>query len=197
MKGDGQRSSAERKEMRWQSRSRVVPTCPATASSAPLEGQRPVAVDVGRGAPGGITRLLGGHGALLSGAPHVMPVWGVWADGAAWFSSSPESRKARNIAADPRAVITTDNPRQPVVVEGVVARRRATRPSSVHRRGSTPSTRRTSPWTSSPRTRASGSSLSGLRTRRSRFHRLSHPLGLRRRAPTAVLALLSVSRSWR
>jgi hypothetical protein len=49
-----------------------------------------------------------------------MPVWGVWAQGAAWFSSSRESRKARNIAADPCAVITTDNPREPVVVEGVV-----------------------------------------------------------------------------
>jgi hypothetical protein len=56
-----------------------------------------------------------------SGAPHVMPVWGVWAQGAAWFSSSPQSRKTRNIAADRRAVITTDNPLQPVIVEGVVA----------------------------------------------------------------------------
>jgi hypothetical protein len=49
-----------------------------------------------------------------------MPVWGVWAQGAVWFSSSRDSRKARNIASDPRAVITTDNPRQPVVVEGLV-----------------------------------------------------------------------------
>ena len=52
------------------------------------------------------------------GTPHVMPVWGVWAQGAAWFSSGHESRKARNIASNPRAVITNDNPRQPVVVEG-------------------------------------------------------------------------------
>src|SRR5580700_2830675 len=56
-----------------------------------------------------------------SGGPHVMPVWGVWAQGAAWFSSGPQSRKTRNIAADRRAVITTDNPLQPVIVEGVVA----------------------------------------------------------------------------
>jgi PPOX class probable F420-dependent enzyme len=54
------------------------------------------------------------------GAPHVMPVWGVWSDSAAWFSASPQARKTRNIAADPRAVITTDNPLQPVIVEGVV-----------------------------------------------------------------------------
>lgn len=49
-----------------------------------------------------------------------MPVWGVWEQGAAWFSSSRQSRKARNIQAHPRAAMTTDNPLQPVVVEGVV-----------------------------------------------------------------------------
>jgi PPOX class probable F420-dependent enzyme len=55
-----------------------------------------------------------------AGGPHVTPVWGVWSEGAAWFSSSPHSRKARNIARDSRVALTTDNPRQPVVVEGVV-----------------------------------------------------------------------------
>ena len=70
-------------------------------------------------------RLVGSHDYWLAtvrpeGGPHVMPVWGVWAHGAAWFSSSRASRKSRNIAADPRAVITTDNPLQPVVIEGVV-----------------------------------------------------------------------------
>jgi hypothetical protein len=70
-------------------------------------------------------RLVNSHDYWLatarpSGSPHVMPVWGVWVQGAAWFSSSHQSRKARNIAADSRAVITTDNPRQPVVVEGMV-----------------------------------------------------------------------------
>jgi len=72
-------------------------------------------------------RLVQSHDYWLAtvgpaGAPHVMPVWGVWCDDAAWFSSSPQSRKTRNIAADRRAVITTDNPLQPVVVEGVVER---------------------------------------------------------------------------
>ena len=52
------------------------------------------------------------------GRPHVMPVWGVWASDGVWFSSSNESRKAKNLSADPRAVITTDDPRQPIVVEG-------------------------------------------------------------------------------
>ena len=52
------------------------------------------------------------------GRPHVMPVWGVWLDGAVWFSSSLGSRKARNLAADDRCVLTTDNALEPVIVEG-------------------------------------------------------------------------------
>ena len=72
-------------------------------------------------------RLMKSHDYWLAtvssaGGPHVTPVWGIWVRGAAWFSSSPQSRKARNIGHDPRAVITTDNPLQPVVVEGVVGR---------------------------------------------------------------------------
>jgi hypothetical protein len=52
------------------------------------------------------------------GRPHAMPVWGVWRDGAFWFSSSRRSRKARNLAADPRFVVTTENAADPVIVEG-------------------------------------------------------------------------------
>jgi PPOX class probable F420-dependent enzyme len=68
-------------------------------------------------------RLVRSHDYWLAtvrpdGRPHVMPVWAVWAQGAAWFSSSGGSRKARNIDAYPRVVITTDDPLQPVVVEG-------------------------------------------------------------------------------
>jgi PPOX class probable F420-dependent enzyme len=55
------------------------------------------------------------------GRPHVMPVWGVWENGALWFSSSGQSRKTRNLARDPRCTATTDNPLEPVVVEGRVA----------------------------------------------------------------------------
>jgi hypothetical protein len=36
------------------------------------------------------------------GRPHAMPVWGLWDNGAFWFSSSRRSRKARNLANDPR-----------------------------------------------------------------------------------------------
>jgi PPOX class probable F420-dependent enzyme len=52
------------------------------------------------------------------GRPHVMPVWGVWDDEAVWFSSSLRSRKARNVAADPRCAVTTEDAAEPVVLEG-------------------------------------------------------------------------------
>ena len=53
-----------------------------------------------------------------AGRPHVMPVWGVWMAGALAFSTSPSSRKARNLTARADVVVTTENPRQPVVLEG-------------------------------------------------------------------------------
>jgi len=52
------------------------------------------------------------------GRPHAMPVWGLWHEGAFWFSSSKVSRKARNLAADPRCVVTTEDAADPVVLEG-------------------------------------------------------------------------------
>jgi PPOX class probable F420-dependent enzyme len=56
------------------------------------------------------------------GRPHVMPVWGVWLDGRLWFSSGLRSRKARNLAADPRCTLTTDDARDPAVLEGTAER---------------------------------------------------------------------------
>src|SRR3954449_102839 len=56
------------------------------------------------------------------GAPNVLPVWGAWMEGAVWFSSSFGSRRARNLAADPRCTITNDDPQQPVSVQGVADR---------------------------------------------------------------------------
>jgi pyridoxamine 5'-phosphate oxidase-like protein len=53
------------------------------------------------------------------GRPHLMPVWGMWHDTALWFSCSGRSRKTMNLKADPRCSISTDNPLQPVVVEGI------------------------------------------------------------------------------
>ena len=72
-------------------------------------------------------RLTGAHDYWLAtvrpdGSPHVMPVWGVWTGGRLWFSTGLRSRKARNLAADPRCTFTTDDARDPVVVEGVAER---------------------------------------------------------------------------
>jgi general stress protein 26 len=52
------------------------------------------------------------------GRPHAMPVWGLWHERAFWFSSSKGSRKARNLGADPRCVVTTEDAADPVVMEG-------------------------------------------------------------------------------
>src|SRR6478672_8499174 len=56
------------------------------------------------------------------GAPHVMPVWGVWLEDRLWFSSGLRSRKARNLAARPQCTLTTDDARNPVVLDGVASR---------------------------------------------------------------------------
>ena len=57
-----------------------------------------------------------------SGVPHLMPVWAVWHEGRLWFSSSNGSRKACNLTGEPRCSASTDDPLEPVVVEGVVKR---------------------------------------------------------------------------
>ena len=56
--------------------------------------------------------------ASADGAPHAMPVWGVWLDHCLFFSTSPHSRKARNIARNPRVVVHLESGAQLVVVEG-------------------------------------------------------------------------------
>jgi hypothetical protein len=56
------------------------------------------------------------------GRPHLMPVWAVWDGGALWWSSSVGSSKARNLAADGRCSIATDNAWEPVVVQGTAVR---------------------------------------------------------------------------
>jgi hypothetical protein len=53
------------------------------------------------------------------GRPHAMPVWGVWLDGRLWFSSGMRSRKVRNLVVESRCTLTTDDARNPVVVDGV------------------------------------------------------------------------------
>ncbi len=52
------------------------------------------------------------------GRPHVMPVWGLWLDQALWFSCSRTSTKARNLRHAPSCSLTSDNAREPVVLDG-------------------------------------------------------------------------------
>lgn len=54
------------------------------------------------------------------GTPHLMIIWGLWFDEAFWFSTGSTSRKARNLAANPRCVIGTDDAAKAVILEGVV-----------------------------------------------------------------------------
>ncbi len=54
------------------------------------------------------------------GAPHLMVIWGVWLEDGFWFSTGASSRKARNLAENPRCAIGTDNAGEAVILEGTV-----------------------------------------------------------------------------
>jgi PPOX class probable F420-dependent enzyme len=56
------------------------------------------------------------------GSPHAMPVWGLWRDGALFFSSGSTSRKSRNLAVDPRIVVHLESGDDVVVIEGLAQR---------------------------------------------------------------------------
>src|SRR5256714_15518548 len=55
-----------------------------------------------------------------NGAPHVAPVWALWFDDGVVFSTSPESRKAANLARDPRCVVSGERGGDAVIVGGAV-----------------------------------------------------------------------------
>jgi hypothetical protein len=52
------------------------------------------------------------------GRPHVMPVLGVWVDRGFYFSAGETTRKARNLAHDPRCVVTVEAEPLDLVLEG-------------------------------------------------------------------------------
>jgi hypothetical protein len=60
--------------------------------------------------------------ARADGRPHVMPVWAVWHDGALWFSTGGESRKAKNLAARPECSAGVEHEANAVIVEGAAER---------------------------------------------------------------------------
>ena len=58
-----------------------------------------------------------------TGAPHMMPVWGIWLPGndRFMFSCSPNARKARNLRSNNRITVAIDSSVEVVVVEGQAA----------------------------------------------------------------------------
>lgn len=57
--------------------------------------------------------------ARADGMPHTMPVWGVWLDGAWYCSTAVTSRKARNLAENPRCVVCNEDAAEAVILEGL------------------------------------------------------------------------------
>ena len=55
------------------------------------------------------------------GQPHLMLVWGVWLEGAFWFSTGPRTRKMKNLSAHPECVIGTEDADEAVIVEGAAS----------------------------------------------------------------------------
>jgi hypothetical protein len=52
-------------------------------------------------------------------APHTMVVWGLWQDGRFLFSTGSQSRKARNLAENPKCIVCTEHAHEAIIVEGV------------------------------------------------------------------------------
>ena len=53
-----------------------------------------------------------------SGAPHVVPRWGVWLDGRFWYDGSPDTVHVKNLTANPACVLHLEDGRRAVIVEG-------------------------------------------------------------------------------
>jgi len=56
------------------------------------------------------------------GRPHVAPVWGLWLDGAFYFSTDPKSVKGRNLARSPEMVVHLESGDEAVIIEGAAER---------------------------------------------------------------------------
>lgn len=54
------------------------------------------------------------------GRPHAAPVWGVWHEGALIFGAGRQSRKARNLAANPAISVHLESGDEVVMFDGVV-----------------------------------------------------------------------------
>lgn len=52
------------------------------------------------------------------GRPHLSVVWGAWNQDAFWFSTGRASRKHRNLQADLRCTVSTEDGERPIVFDG-------------------------------------------------------------------------------
>jgi general stress protein 26 len=55
-----------------------------------------------------------------NGRPHAAPVWGLWLDDVFYFSTARGSRKGRNLASNPHAVVHLESGDEVVIIEGEV-----------------------------------------------------------------------------
>ena len=81
------------------------------------------------------------------GAPHAMPVWGLWLDDRFYFATGRQSRKALNLVRNPRCVVCNELAAAAVVVEG--SAEEVTDPAVVERLAG-PYQRKYRPWTLEP-----------------------------------------------
>jgi len=56
--------------------------------------------------------------ASAAGTPHAAPVWGIWYQDRFYFSTGANSRKGRNLAANPLAVVHLESGDETVILEG-------------------------------------------------------------------------------
>ncbi len=52
------------------------------------------------------------------GRPHAVPVWGVWLDGTFYFEGGPDTRRGRNLAANPAVAVHVESGDDVVILEG-------------------------------------------------------------------------------
>ncbi|MBN1221081.1 MAG: pyridoxamine 5'-phosphate oxidase family protein [Anaerolineae bacterium] len=52
------------------------------------------------------------------GQPHATPVWGVWLDETLYFDGSPQTRRGRNLAANPRVAVHLESGNDVVILKG-------------------------------------------------------------------------------
>ncbi|MCZ6736862.1 MAG: pyridoxamine 5'-phosphate oxidase family protein [Actinobacteria bacterium] len=52
------------------------------------------------------------------GAPHVVPRWGVWLDGAFWYDGSPKSRHARNLETNTACALHLESGSETTILYG-------------------------------------------------------------------------------